>query len=454
MITRLKTLIKRAPCDFAEVRFEEGKTTQIDFDNTGLKSANIHSYRGGNIRVLADGNFGIVSFEDIDRAAEYLEKAVAVARLREGELDGFGPGEVNVDTVKIELEEVPAEVSLEEKVTVLRGYNALMLSVPGIENTRLFYYDRNDRRVIVNSEGTELDITVPRVGAVFSPIAVAGDLIQSAKLNIGGVRSFGVFRGREEDIEATAKKAVSLLEAEPARGGVYTAILDPELTGVFVHEAFGHTDEGDYVYKDERMREIMQLGRRFASELVNFVDDGTLPGEGGYIPYDDEGTKSKKNYLIKEGILVGRMHSRETAALMGEPLTGNGRALNYRFAPIPRMTNTIVEPGDTSFEEMLEMAAGDGIYVRGARGGTGGETFTFTAEDGYIIRDGKLAEHVRDVKLQGNLFETLENIIAVGNDLEIPDPGVGGCGKWGQSPLPVGTGGPHILVKNVQIGGR
>lgn len=453
MISKLKTLVSGAACDFAEARYEEGVTTYIEFDNTGLKTANVHTYRGGNVRVLVDGNFGVVSFEDMDRAGEYLEKALDAARLRKGELDGFGAGEVNVDAVVVELDEVPADVPLEEKVEILKSYNDLMLSVPGVENTRIMYYDKKDRRVIVNSDGTELDLTVPRVGTTFVPIAVDGDLIQQARINIGGIKPFGIYRDREEDIEETANKAVSLLKAEPVRGGVYTAIIDPELTGVFVHEAFGHTDEGDYVYKDEHMREIMQLGRRFASEIVNFVDDGTLFGVGGYIPYDDEGTKSKKNYLIKEGILVGRMHSRETATLMGEPLTGNGRAISYKFAPIPRMTNTFVESGETTFEEMLE-AVGDGIYVRGTRGGTGGETFTFTAEDGYYIRGGKLTEHVRDLKLQGNLFETLENIAAVGDDLFIPDEGVGGCGKSNQIPLPVGTGGPHILVKKVQIGGR
>lgn len=453
MISKLKTLVSRAASDFTEARYEEGVTTYIEFDNTGLKTANVHTYRGGNVRVLVDGNFGVVSFEDMDRAGEYLEKALNAARLRKGELDGFGAGEVNVDAVVVELDEVPTDVPLEEKVEILKNYNDLMLSASGVENTRIMYYDKKDRRVIVNSDGTELDLTVPRAGAAFVSIAVEGDLIQQAKINIGGIKPFGIYRDREEDIEEVANKAASLLKAEPVKGGVYTAIIDPELTGVFVHEAFGHTDEGDYVYKDEHMLEIMQLGRRFASEIVNFVDDGTLFGEGGYIPYDDEGTKSKKNYLIKEGILVGRMHSRETAKLMGEPLTGNGRALNYKFAPIPRMTNTFVESGETTFEEMLE-AVGDGIYVCGARGGTGGETFTFTAEDGYYIRGGKLTEHVRDLKLQGNLFETLENIAAVGDDLFIPDEGVGGCGKSNQIPLPVGTGGPHILVKNVQIGGR
>jgi TldD protein len=106
-----------------------------------------------------------------------------------------------------------------------------------------------------------------------------------------------------------------------------------------------------------------------------------------------------------------------------------------------------------SFDEMLASVP-KGIYARRAKGGTGGETFTFTAEDGYLIENGKLTKHLRDLKLQGNLFRTLENIVAVADDFTLPEEGMGGCGKGGQSPLPVSCGGPHTLIKNVQLGGR
>jgi TldD protein len=254
-------------------------------------------------------------------------------------------------------------------------------------------------------------------------------------------------------VERLAAHAASLLDAEPVTGGTYDVIADPLLTGIFAHEAFGHTAEADDIAQDEKLREIMKVGRRFGSEVLSLVDDGLYQGRNGYVPYDDEGTRGRKKYLLREGVLTGLLHDRETATRMGVAPTGNARALNYRCPPLVRMTATYIEPGALRFEEMLASVQ-RGIYARRAKGGTGGETFTFTAEDGYLIENGKLTTHVRDLKLQGNLFRTLENIVAVADDFEMPEEGVGGCGKWGQAPLPVSNGGPHTLIKNVQIGGR
>ena len=161
----------------------------------------------------------------------------------------------------------------------------------------------------------------------------------------------------------------------------------------------------------------------------------------------------EKTYLIREGILSGRLHSRETAAKMGERPTGNARALGYQFQPVVRMTNTCIGAGETSFEDMIRDVK-LGIYALDMVGGqTTMEMFTFSAAYGYMIRDGKVAELVRDVVLTGNVFETLMHIEMVGSDLEWSASG-GGCGKGGQSPLPVGLGGPHVRMRDVVVGGR
>jgi TldD protein len=183
------------------------------------------------------------------------------------------------------------------------------------------------------------------------------------------------------------------------------------------------------------------------------VDDGTLEGEAGYNKYDSEGTPTQKTYLIKDGILTSRLHSRETAAKMNESPTGNSRSINYAHEPIVRMTNTYMEPRSWTFEDMLSNTD-EGIYAIGSLGGqTNTEMFTFSAEEAYRIKGGKLCEKIRDVVLTGNVFETLMNIDAIGNDLTFYG-GLGGCGKGGQSPLRVSDGGPHIRIKNVTIGGR
>jgi TldD protein len=171
----------------------------------------------------------------------------------------------------------------------------------------------------------------------------------------------------------------------------------------------------------------------------------------GSFKYDDEGTPATKTYLIKDGKLTGRLHSRETAAKMGEAATGNARAVSYRYPPIVRMTNTYIEPGTTTFEEMIADIK-EGIYARNWYGGTTSmEMFTFSAGEAYMIRNGKIAELIRPVVLTGNVFETLKNIDAIGNDLDMNEGG--GCGKGGQSPLPVSNGSPHIRIRHCLVGG-
>ena len=212
-------------------------------------------------------------------------------------------------------------------------------------------------------------------------------------------------------------------------------VLDPDLAGVFIHEAFGHLSEADDVADNENLKKLMTLGTRFGPDILNVYDSGLESGHRGVAKYDDEGVAMQRTPLIQSGILVGRLHSRESAAKMGEQPTGSARALNYSFPPICRMRATYIEQGETPFEEMIKDIP-LGVYAVGAYGGeTNGEMFTFTAAEGYMIRDGKIAELVRDVTLTGNLMTTLMNIEMIGNDKQLLD-NAGGCGKGAQVPLP------------------
>jgi TldD protein len=249
-----------------------------------------------------------------------------------------------------------------------------------------------------------------------------------------------------------AQRAVDLLGAETVVGGRYPVVLNPGLAGVFIHEAFGHLSESDFVYENPKAQEMMVLGRRFGSEILTVFDDGSAPGLRGAHKYDDEGTPTGRTDLIKEGVLVGRLHSRETAAKMGEKPTGNARATGYRYPPIVRMTNTAIEGGETPLEEMMgEIDLG--VYACNMFGGqTMLENFSFSSAYAYMIRDGQIAELVKDVILAGNLFTTLANIDAVGDDFEWAHAG-GSCGK-GQGGLPTTEGAPHIRIQDVVIGGK
>jgi TldD protein len=193
------------------------------------------------------------------------------------------------------------------------------------------------------------------------------------------------------------------------------------------------------------------MGRKMGRSILNITDGGTVPGQGGSMKYDDEGTECTLTYLVKDGILSGRLHSRETAAMMGEKPTGNARAQSYRFPPIVRMTNTSIEPGPNTFEEMVADIK-YGIYaVRPHGGQTSFEQFTFGAGEAFEIVDGKVGQRLRNVSISGNLFKTLENIDMIAGDRSWQS--VGYCGK-GEQLAPVGGGGPHIRIIDCVVGGE
>jgi TldD protein len=230
-------------------------------------------------------------------------------------------------------------------------------------------------------------------------------------------------------------------------------VLDPALAGLFIHEAFGHLSEADFIIANPHAQETMTLGRRFGPKTLNVMDDGTVSGLRGSIAFDDEGVPAQKTYLIREGELVGRLHSRETAAELGECPTGNARATSYRYPPLVRMTNTAIEPGDGGALADLIRDVELGLYACDWLGGeTAIDDFSFVAKYARMIHHGELAEMVRDVTFTGNVFETLAHIDRIGSDF-CWDSSSGDCGK-GPEGLPVCDGSPHIRIQDVLVGGK
>jgi TldD protein len=319
-------------------------------------------------------------------------------------------------------------------------------------DTQSYYNDTFSRTWYANSEGALIQEERPMITLYAVAIARDGDNVQTAAESRSGQCGFDFVQGREELAKAAAQRAVDLLSAETVVGGQYPVILNPRLAGVFVHEAFGHLSESDFVYENPRAQEMMVLGRRFGQDILTVYDDGSLPGLRGTHKYDDEGTPTGRSDLIVDGILVGRLHSRETAAKMDEKPTGNARATGYRYAPIVRMTNTAIESGQTPRQDLFKDVK-LGVYACDMYGGqTALENFSFSSAYAYMIRDGQVAEMVKDVILAGNLFTTLMNIDAIGDDFEWSESG-GACGK-GQGGLPVTFGAPHIRIQDVVIGGK
>ena len=271
-------------------------------------------------------------------------------------------------------------------------------------------------------------------------------------LPLSGGRAFGSMdfeklRGHEGEIVARRDRYIDYgKNAVDVTPGSYVAVLSPETTGMFTHESFGHKSEADLMLSDKTLQEEWVMGKMVGSDLVSICDSGDMLHRG-YIAYDDEGTAPKETWLIKNRILTGRLHDANSAATLGEELTGNARAQDFGCTPMVRMTNTYMQPGETDPEEIIA-GVKDGIYVYGVNYGTGQATFTMAPTICYRIRNGKLAEPLRVNVVTGSVFETLFNIDAVGNDLEFCDTST--CGKNGQS-MPVSDAGPTIRVKSLNF---
>ncbi len=449
----IKNALKSAKADHIEIRINEGRGTGIAYVGKELESIGESSMMGGSVRALVDGGWGFVAFNEIEGLSRYVNMACEQAKLVGNKDVSLAETGIINDVVKTNVSVDPADISLVDKHDLCQRYNNIILSSKKVQTSSVRYVDSHSTLYFANLEGSFIVCENIFCGVSVMAMAKDGMNVQQAYNSVGDLRGYNKVEKFDESCEEVTKRAVDLLSAKPVEGGKYTVIVDPKLCGVFTHEAFGHLSEADFIYENSKLREVMAIGKRFGSDELSVVDDGTLEGEAGYNKYDSEGTPTQKTYLIKDGVLTNRLHSRETAAKMNERPTGNARAISYASEPIVRMTNTYMEPGDQTFEEMLA-GTEDGIYAKGSLGGqTNTEMFTFSAEEAYRIKNGKICEQVRDVVLTGNVFETLMNIDAIGNDLVIFG-GLGGCGKGGQSPLRVSDGGPHIRMKNVTIGGR
>jgi TldD protein len=435
-----------------EIRLEEIENTQITFQKDSLETLDKGVTAGGCVRALVNGSWGFTSFNSVENLPARVEQAISMAK-------ALGPGttklqkqEPGIESLPIEIKRDPRGVPVTETVELIRKYNDIVLKSEGIVSTISRYMHFHYKRAFANKSGSFIEQEKMRSTIVLSGMARDPDgRMQEAREFKNSLVDYDELFGMEVLAETVAKRAVEVANAPNVKAGTYPVIVDPELTGVFIHEAFGHLSEADFVYENPEWQKILTLGRKMGRPNLNVTDGGTVPDEGGTIKYDDEGTPAGLTYLIRDGILEARLHSRETAAALNEKVTGNARAISYRHAPIVRMTNTAIEPGDSTFEEMIADIE-YGIYAISSHGGqTQLEQFTFGADQGFEIVNGKVGQRLRNVSISGNLFKTLENIDMISNDLKWLS--IGGCGKGMQAPLPVGTGGPHIRIQDCVVGG-
>lgn len=403
---------------------------------------------GGCVRVLKNGAWGVSFTTNPGKMEDAGKSALKLANALDNDVK-LADIEPTQDNVKSKAKLKLQDVSLDEKKESMSAAEKAA-NLETIVSTTVNYVDGEGTTIFVNSEGTELQIEESRVALFMNAVAASDGIIQFGHKSTGGAAGFEVIQ--KEDLEKfgriTAEKAVRLLKAELPPSGKFPVVMDPELTGVFIHEALGHASEADLILQNDSILKG-KMGTQIGSSLVTIIDDATMDAFG-YYPYDSEGVKTRKNILVKDGVLRSLLSSRETASQLDITPSGNARSV-VGDQPIVRMSNTYLQPGELKFEELIE-DMDSGIYLKGSRGGqvdTGKGVFQFNAAESFLIEDGEVTNPLRDVSLSGNILEMLLKVDGLGSDFKM---GVGFCGKSGQT-VPVGDGGPHVRVKEATVGG-
>lgn len=450
----LHSLLSKVRADYADLRYEVKKEVQIVFSGRELTQISATTTDGYVLRVLKNGGFSNCVFtleKDGEKALRKAEENALLLGRHIGEPIRLTHSPVLEDTFLPPLDEDPRAVDMEEKLALTRGYNQRPLQKEKIVTTQIQYLELVREKYFVSTAGSRIreDLVTTRLGGTIT--SQEGALTQTVRVGLGGSSGFALLRNQEALFDQKTAMALDLLKAEPVAGGTYPVILNPDLAGVFTHEAFGHYSEADLIEDSPSMLEKLQVGTPIGHPNLSITDDPTLPRQLGFYKYDDEGVACRPVPLITNGVLSGRLHSRRTAARFNEPLTGHCVAEDYRYAPIIRMGTIFIKPGTATFDELID-CLGDGLYLVNALGGqTSGENFTFGAEYGFEVKKGRLGKMIRDINISGNLYHTLQHIEGIGNDLELSQ--LGGCGK-GQTNIRSCHGGPHCLVRDLVVGGR
>lgn len=443
--------------DFAELFFEYRTHELISLEEGMFKSPTRAISQGVGIRVVSGERTGYAYCDEItpERLSEAARTASYILK------DPLAPPVVCVGGRRPEahnlydVSQTPTEVDIQLKLDLIREAEAAARDYdPRIREVRIGLANEVRTVAVVNSEDIVSEDRQPLTRLMISCIAVDGTSQQIGLQGGGGRVDMSFFRDRRPAAFAreAARQALVQLEAREAPAGAMQVVLGPGWPGILLHEAVGHGLEADFNRKGLSAFSG-RIGQKVASEACTVVDDGTIPSRRGSLNVDDEGTPTSRTVLIEKGILRGYLQDKLSARLTGARPTGNGRRESYACIPMPRMTNTFMLPGEYAPEEIIR-SVNRGIYAVSFGGGqvdiTSGK-FVFSANEAYLIENGRITAPIRGCTLIGNGPDALTKVSQVGHDLKM-DEGVGTCGKEGQN-VPVGVGLPTIKIDEMTVGG-
>ena len=423
----------------------------------GLVRSGTHAVEQGvGIRAISGEKTGFAYADEIIMPSLMQASTAARAIARQG-AQGSVQAWQRQSPVALYLPVDPMDsMTADEKVDLLRQIDAYTRSLdPRVKQVMVSMAATHETILIASTDGALAADIRPLVRMNITVIAEQGERREQGSDGGGGRFDYLQLTGDnawQEFAREAVRQALVNLEADAAPAGTMTVVLGPGWPGVLLHEAVGHGLEGDFNRKGTSAFSG-RLGEKVAADGVTIVDDGTLPQRRGSLSVDDEGTPTEQTVLIEDGILVSYMQDKLNARLMGMKPTGNGRRESFTHLPMPRMTNTFMLPGSHEPGEIIA-SVDNGLYAVNFAGGqvdiTSGK-FVFSASEAYLIENGKITRPVRGATLIGNGPEVMTRVSMVGNDLEL-DPGVGVCGKDGQS-VPVGVGQPTLRIDSLTVGG-
>ena len=454
-------LAKKSEIDFADIRAQKYKYELVVVDNGRLKEYSKIGKTGIGIRVVFNGyqGYSYTSVLDNESIKNTFNDAIKTAKAsKETERIRLAEYPFRKDRAISGFSRDPLEIDPSEKLKLALDLNSSSRDVEGISSSTTRLGVQADYRLIANTEGSWIEIESRLLGVAQATAAQEAGSFEIVTDSLSRVSGWEFFENRWNKLEGmtirVSKLAKEAVKAKHPKAGVYTVILEPEVVGLFLHEALGHASEGDLVYSDSSVLKG-RIGEKIASDFVTIVDDGLVDG-GYYVPYDDEGVAKGKTVVVEKGILKSFLTSRDIATSLDLKPSGNARVMDYSQPLLVRQTNYYMLPGDYTLDELLEDVK-TGIYVthKGARGGEvdpAAGTFTFNVGVSWLIENGERKELLRGISLTGSILDMLANIDAIGKELRVSTSVFGGCGKSGQL-VRVGDGGPYTRVKGLTVGG-
>ncbi len=442
--------------DYADLYFQYSRSEAWSLDEGIVKSGSFNIDQGVGVRAISGEKTAFAYSDDISSQAlgdaANAVRAIAAA----GQDSKFGQFSRSTAAHSLYVPHDPiASLPAEAKVKLLERLEGFARALdPRVLQVMASLAGEYEVILVAGSDGRLAADIRPLVRCSISVIIEENGKREQGSSGGGGRFDFGYFD--DEILQRYAKEAVhqavTNLHAEPAPAGQMTVVLGSGWPGILLHEAVGHGLEGDFNRKGSSAFSG-RVGQRVAAEGVTVIDDGTIADRRGSLNIDDEGNTTQRTVLIEDGILKGYLQDSLNARLMGVAPTGNGRRDSFAHLPLPRLTTTMMLAGKHDPAEIIKSVK-KGIYAANFGGGqvdiTSGK-FVFSMSEAYLIEDGKVTRPIKGATLIGNGPDALTRVSMIGNDLKL-DPGVGTCGKDGQS-VPVGVGQPTLRIDGLTVGG-